>query len=220
MILRKKELVNPMKHVPLIVVLVCVVAACNLTSKLKSNSNNSSSSSSSSGNPSKIGDDPVEKPNPTAAQTAAIANGQEVKWDQQGITWTLPANWKKLDARNESLSYSGDGAFLTVQISLLPQMENLVDTSLKAMFEGAKTNQKIGKNDEVRWLELDGVRGVGFREAKPEMADDIRRLEWQAYRKYAGSTQLVTVILSSNGANFPKHEDELYGILYSTKIVH
>ena len=42
----------------------------------------------------------------------------------------------------------------------------------------------------------------------------------EAYRKYAGSTQLVTVILSSNGANFPKHEDELYGILYSTKLVH
>jgi hypothetical protein len=80
-----------MKHIPLIVALVLVVAACNLTNKLKSNSN-SNSSSSSSGNPTKIGDDPVEKPKPTAAQTAAIANGQEVKWDQQGITWTLPAN--------------------------------------------------------------------------------------------------------------------------------
>ena len=211
-----------MKNLLAIVLLVLVVAACNLTNKLKtnSNSNSSSSSSSSSGNPTKIGDDPVEKPAPTSAQLAAIANGQDVKWDQQGINWTLPANWKKQDVRNESLSYSGNGAFLTVAISPLPQMENLVDTSLKAMFEGAKTNQKIGKNDEVRWLELDGVRGVGFRESKPEMADDIRRLEWQAYRKYAGSTQLVTVILSSNGANFPKHEDELYGILYSTKLVH
>ncbi len=209
-----------MKNVLAILVLVLVVAACNLTNKLKTNSNSNSSSSSSSSNPTKIGDEPVEKPAPTAAQMAAIANGQEAKWDQQGITWTLPANWKKQEVRNESLSYGGNGAFLTVAISPLPQMENLVDTSLKAMFEGAKTNQKIGKNDEVRWLELDGVRGVGFRESKPEMADDIRRLEWQAYRKYAGSTQLVTVILSSNSANFPKHEDELYGILYSTKLVH
>jgi hypothetical protein len=208
-----------MKHIPLIVALVLVVAACNLTNKLKSNSN-SNSSSSSSGNPTKIGDDPVEKPKPTAAQTAAIANGQEVKWDQQGITWTLPANWKKQDVRNETLSYGGNGAFLTVAISVMPQMESLVDTSLKAMFESAKLQQKIGKYDEVRWLELDGLRGVGFREAKPEMADDIRRLEWQAYRKYAGSTQLVTLILSTNGAGFPKHEDELYGILYSTKVVH
>ena len=208
-----------MKHVPLIVMLVFVVAACNLTNKLKSNGNSNSSSSSSS-NPTKIGDDPVEKPNPTAAQQAAIANGQEAKWDQQGITWTLPANWKKQDVRNESFSYSGNGAFLTVAISPLPQMENLVDTSLKAMFESAKTQQKIGKYDEVRWLEIDNVRGVGFRESKQEMGDDIRRLEWQAYRKYAGSTQMITLILSTNSANFPKHEDELYGILYSTKIVH
>ncbi len=209
-----------MKKVSALVLLFFVVAACNLTSKLKSNSNNNSSSSSSSGNPAKIGDDPVEKPNPTAAQQAAIANGQEAKWDQQGITWTLPANWKRGDVRNESFTYNGNGAFLTVAISPLPQMENLVDTSLKAMFESAKTQQKIGKYDEVRWLEIDGVRGVGFRESKQEMAGDIRRLEWQAYRKYAGSTQMITLILSSDSGNFPKHEDELYGILYSTKIVH
>ena len=80
--------------------------------------------------------------------------------------------------------------------------------------------QKIGKYDQVRWVEIDGLRGVEFRESKPEMADDIRRLEWQAYRKYAGQNQLVTLILSTNGANFQKHQDELYGILYSMKIVH
>jgi hypothetical protein len=212
---------DPMKNLIPLALLVFVVAACNLSSKLKpGNSNESSTSSPSSGSTSKVGDEPVEKPNPTAAQTAAIAGGDDVKWDQQGITWTVPANWKKLSVSNEGLSYGGNGAFLTVNISVLPQMEDLVDVSLKAMHEGAKTNAKIGKNDEVKWLELDGVRGVQFRESKPEMADDIRRLEWQGYRKYAGSTQLVTVILSSNGANFPKHEDELYGILYSTRLVH
>src|SRR6266481_3448983 len=206
-----------MKKVSLIVAMVFVVAACNLSEKFKKSSTSNSNSSSSSSNPSKIGNDPVEQPNPTAAQSAAIANGQTVKWDQQGITWTMPANWKKQDVRNETLSYGGDGAFLSVVVSVMPQMDKFTDVSIKAMYEGAKTNQKIGKNDEVRWLALDGVRGVGFRESKPEMADDIRRLEWQAYRKFAGSTQLVTVILSSDGANFPKHEDELYGILYSTK---
>jgi hypothetical protein len=212
-----------MKNLIPLGLLVLVVAACNLSSKLKSNKNGESpgsSTSSSSNSSSSLGDDPVEKPNPTAAQTAAIAGGEEVKWDQQGITWTLPANWKKLSVSNEGLNYGGNGAFLTVSISVLPQMENLVDVSLKAMHEGAKTNAKIGKNDEVKWLELDGVRGVQFRESKPEMADDIRRLEWQAYRNFAGSTQLVSIILSSNGGNFPKHEDELYGILYSTKLVH
>jgi hypothetical protein len=209
-----------MKHLPLIVAMVFVLAACNLSSKLKNTNSSNSYSSSSSSNPAKVGNDPVEVPNPTAAQTAAIANGNEVKWDQQGLTWTLPANWKKQDVRNESLSYGGDGAFLSVVVSVMPQMEKFTDVSIKAMYEGAKTNQKIGKNDEVRWLQLDGVRGVGFRESKQEMAGDIRRLEWQAYRTYAGSTQLVTMILSTNSGDFPKHEDELYGIMYSTKIVH
>jgi len=207
-----------MKKVSLIVAMVFVVAACNLSEKFKKSGTSNSNSSSS--NPSKIGNDPVEQPNPTAAQTAAIANGQTVKWDQQGITWTMPANWKKQDVRNETLSYGGDGAFLSVVISVMPQMEKFTDVSIKAMYEGAKTNQKIGKNDEVRWLALDSLPGVGFRESKQEMAGDIRRLEWQAYRTYAGNTQLVTMILSTSDSAFPKHEDELYGIMYSTKIVH
>lgn len=208
-----------MKHLPWILGLVLVVAACNLTNKLRSSSNSGSSSTSSS-NPSKVDGEPVEKPNPTAAQQAAIANGQDVPWDQQGITWRLPANWNKVDVRNESFTYSGGGAHLTVAISVMPQMESLVDTSIKAMYEAAKTQQKIGKYDEVKWLELDGVRGVQFRESKQEMAGDIRRLEWQGYRKYAGSTQLVTMILSTDSGEFAKHQDELYGVMYSTKIVH
>lgn len=213
-----------MRQLTVIALMVFFVVACNLSDKFKrsetSSSNSSSNSNSSTSNTGTTADEPAEKPNPTAAQMAAIANGQEVKWDQQGITWTLPANWKKLSVSTESFSYGGDGAFLTVAVSVMPQMEKLTDISIKAMHEGAKTNQKIGKNDEVKWMEIDGVRGVQFRESKPEMADDIRRLEWQAYRTFAGSTQLVTLILSSNGANFPKHEDELYGILYSTKLVH
>ena len=210
-----------MKHVPVVVAMVLVVAACNLTSKLKNtNSANSNSSSTSSRGGSKLGNDPVEKANPTAAQTAAIANGQDVKWDQQGITWRLPASWKTETVRNEMFSSGGGGAFLSVNVSVMPQMENLQEVSIKAMYDGAKTQQKIGKYDQVRWLELDGLRGVGFRESTQEMPGDIRRLEWQAYRTYAGSTQLVTMILSSNSGDFAKHEDELYGILYSVKIVH
>jgi hypothetical protein len=99
-------------------------------------------------------------------------------------------------------------------------MASLTETSIKAMHEAAKTQQKIGKYDEVKWLALDGVRGLEFRESKQEMTDDIRRLEWQAYRTYAGNTQLITMILSTNSGDFAKHEDELYGILYSTKVVH
>ena len=205
-----------MKKLLALFALASVVLACNLTGKKGGNSNSSSSSSGTSS----VDGEPVEKANPTAAQAAAIANGQTTTWEQQAITWTLPANWKKVDVRNESLSYGGGGAFLSVAISVMPQMASLVDTSIKAMYEAAKTQQKIGKYDEVKWLELDGVRGVEFRESVQERPDDIRRLEWQAYRTFGGSTQLITMILSTNSGDFPKHQDELYGILYSTKVTH
>jgi hypothetical protein len=209
-----------MKQLPLIVAMVFAVAACNLTNKFKkTDATNSNSSSTSSNNPSKMGDEPVEKAAPTAAQTAALANGQEAKWDQQGITWTLPPNWKKQEVRNETLSYGGDGAFLIVNISTM-DASFPTDISIKAMHEGAKTEFKNGKYDEVKWLELDGVRGVEFRQSKQEMAGDIRRLEWQAYRTYAGQSQMVTMILSTSDSAFPKHEDELYAIMYSTKVIH
>ena len=209
-----------MKHVPSIIALVLIVAACNLSNRFKtSNNSNSSTSPSSSSDKSVTGGEPVEKPNPTAAQTAAIANGQEVKWDQQGITWTVPANWKKQDVRNETLSYAGGGAFLSANISTMDSSFP-TDVSIKAMSEGARTEKKNGKYDEVKWLALDDLRGLEFRQSKQERPDDIRRLEWQGYRTYAGQTQLVTIILSTNDTSFPKREDELYGILYSTKIVH
>ncbi len=208
-----------MKHATLIVALVFAVAACNLTSKLRQSGSSNSNSSSSSTNPTKIGDDPVEKPAPTAAQTAALANGQEVKWDQQGITWTLPPEWKKQSVSTNSFNFGGDGAFLIVNIS--PMDESFpTEISLRGFHEGAKVRKKNGEVDQLKWLELDGVRGVQFRESKPEDASGPRRLQWMTYRKYAGQTQLVNVMLSSSGNNFPKHLDEFYGILYSTKLVH
>jgi hypothetical protein len=215
-----------MRHIPLIVAMVLVVAACSLTNKFNktetsnSNSNSNSSSTSSTGNPSKIGEDPVEKPAPTAAQTAALANGQDVKWDEQGLTWTLPAGWKKQSVSNTLFNYStGTEAFLIVSISpMAPDFPT--EISLKASHEAAKVRMKNGEVDELKWLELDGVRGVEFRESKPQMAGDIRRLQWMTYRKFAGQTQLVNFILSGNGDKFTKHEDELYGILFSTKLVH
>lgn len=205
-----------MKKILALFALLSVALACSLMGRKGNNTN----SSSSSGTSTSTDGEPVEKANPTAAQQAAIANGQTVTWEQQGITWTLPASWRKNDVRSETLSYSGGDMHLSVNISVMPQMANLVEQSNKAMYEGAKTQQKIGKYDEVRWLEIDGVRGVGFRESVQERPDDIRRLQWQAYRTYAGSTQLINMILSTNSGDFSKHQDTLYGVLYSTKVVH
>lgn len=212
-----------MKQLTAIAVMVLLVAACNLSSKLKksetSSSNSSSNSNSSTSNTGTADDEPAEKPNPTAAQTATLANGQEVKWDEQGISWTLPAGWKKMSVSANSFEYGANGAFLIVSISALGS-DFPTEISLRGFHEGAKVRKKNGEVDELKWLELDGVRGVQFRESKPQMGDDIRRMQWMTYRKYANQTQLVNVMLSSTGGKFDAHQDELYAILYSTKLVH
>jgi len=69
-------------------------------------------------------------------------------------------------------------------------------------------------------LEIDGLKGVQFRESDPEKPDGIRRLQWLAYRKYAGQVQMVNVMLSTSGKDFLKHQDAMYGVLYSTKVAH
>ncbi|HEX8746831.1 MAG TPA: hypothetical protein VF717_06490 [Pyrinomonadaceae bacterium] len=210
-----------MKQIPLLLFLAFSLSLCNLTERFtgtkteNSNSGTGSSGSSKSGSSS---GEAAEKPNPTAAQKAALDGGQEVKWDQQGITWTLPANWRKVSIEKLSFNYGASPTFMGVSIS--PMADDFpADASINAFYKGAQDRMKNGEVDELKWLELDGLKGVQFREANPDKPDDLRRLQWMAYRKYAGQTQLINIILSSNGQTFPKVQDALYGVLYSTKIV-
>ena len=210
-----------MKSFSALVVLGLALSLCNLTSKLKpsTNSNDPGKSTTSSSDTSAD----VEHPTPTAAQTEALAGGENVKWDQQGMSWTVPAKWKEASSESKMLVWrspgGADAANLIVSISALDE-KFPTEVSLKAFYDGAKTRQKNGEVDEVKWVEIDGLKGVQFRESNPEKPDDFRRLQWMAYRKYAGQVQLINLMLSTNGRGFPKHQDAMYGVLYSTKVVH
>jgi hypothetical protein len=216
-----------MKLIPMIVALGLLLSLCNLVEKFKGGKNENGSSSSSStekGKSDKNGLPPADKPEPTAAQSAAIAGGQSVTWNQQAITWTLPAKWTEV-SNSSSVSFnwkspgSWDAGFIIGSISPMGA-DFPTDISLKATFDGAVADQKNGKYEEVKWLELDGIRGILTREPLMESKDDARRLQWRAYRKYAGQVQLISIILSSQSQHFDMHKDALHGILYSTKIVH
>jgi hypothetical protein len=229
-----------MKRIIAIVGLACLLASCSKVGQKFDQSNSGSPGAATSANsaPSTgasttatgttssadvTGGQEVERPAPSASQLAALEGGQEVKWDQQGMTWTVPKDWKKMSVETKSLLWSsrsgGDLGSLIVNIS--PMDESFpTDTSLKAFYDGAVTRKKNGEVDEVRWLELDGVKGVAFREAVPEGQDDARRLQWLAYRKYAGQTQMVNLMLATAGRSFEKYQDTFYAILYSTKLVH
>ena len=209
-----------MKQIPVLLVLGFALSLCNLTNKLKTSTNSNapgkSASSSDSGGE-------AEHATPTASQTQALAGGQPVKWDQQGMSWTVPPQWKQVTNESKELVWHSPGGSEAANliVSISPMDESFpTDISIKAFYDQAKSRAKNGEVDEVKWLEIDGLKGVEFREANPEQPDGIRRLQWMAYRKYAGQVQLVNLMLSTNGKGFPKHQDEMYGIMYSTKIVH
>ena len=139
------------------------------------------------------------------------------------MSWSVPAKWTQLE--NESKSFvwrspgGDDAASLNVNIS--PMDDSFpTESSIQAFYDGEKTRAKNGEVDELKWVEIDGLTGVQFREANPEKPDGFRRLQWLAYRKYLGQVQMINLMLATNGKGFDLHKDAMYGILYSTKITH
>ena len=206
-----------MKPILAVLLIGFALSLCNLSERFKKGSSSSGTSSSSSSS----SDGPVERGQPTAAQTAAIAGGNEAKWDRQAMSWTVPSNWT--EEENESKSFmmrspgGADAASLIVSIS--PMDESFpADSSLQAYYDSAKSQAKNGEVDEVKWVEIDGVKGVQFREANKEKPDDHRRLHWMTYRKYTGQLQYINVMLATQNKDFDRHKDAMYGVLYSMKL--
>ncbi|HEU4710435.1 MAG TPA: hypothetical protein VFS76_02665 [Pyrinomonadaceae bacterium] len=208
-----------MKQIALVLFIGFVLSLCNLSERFKKGSAGSGSSTS-------VSSDSGGKAEPaqlTAAQTAAIAGGKEVKWDRQGMSWTVPANWTETTNESKTFTWRSPGGFdaASLIVTISPMTEEFpVEASLDAYFEQAQGRAKNGEVDEVKWVEIDGLKGVQFREAKPEKPDDFRRLQWLAYRKYLGQVQGVNVMMASNGTGFEQHKDAMYGVLYSMKIAH
>jgi len=192
---------------------------CGLQERLKgiSGSTPSNSNVATSGSNSSTTAPTAEKAKPSAVQQAVIDGGTEAKWDDQGLSWKLPAGWKKMSIAKESFNYSSpDNAFLLVNISSLSDSFP-VDVSLKAYYEQAMQQLKNGKYEAVKMVEIDGITGVEFVEAPPAGKDDPRRHQWIGYRKYLGQTQMLNIMTSTKGANFGKHTDDFPAILYSMK---
>ena len=160
-----------------------------------------------------------ETPALTDAQRAFQESGKDVKWDEQGIGWRIPASYHKLSQDRNSFNWTGaDNAAMLINISPLSE-DFPVDASIKANYDGTVTRMKNGEVERVRYLEIDGVRGVEFVEAKKDAKDDSRRHQWLAFRKYAGQTQMLNFMLAARDSAFEKHRDEFAAILYSSKIV-
>jgi len=208
-----------MKHIVAVVLIGFALSLCNLSEKLhkgNSNSGSSGSGSSSSGGSAEPG-------RATAEQIAALSGGQQINWERQGMSWTVPPGWTETENESKSFTWrspgGGDAASLIVSIS--PMSDNFpTDSANDAAYEQAKDRAKNGEVDEVKWVEIDGVKGVQFREASQEHPDAPRRLQWLSYRKYLGQVQGINLMLATQSKDFERHKNALYGVLYSTKITH
>jgi hypothetical protein len=210
-----------MKSLLALAVLSFALAFCGLGDKIKQLSGGgtpANSNSQTSGPKSPTGGDTAEKATPTSEQQAIADGGEKTSWDDQGMSWMLPKGWKKMTATKASFNYSSpDLAFLLVNISDMPS-NFPAETSLKATYESSVDQLRTGKYEKVRYLEIDGIKGVEFIEAMPEAKSDPRRHQWIAYRTYQGNNQMLNVMLSTKGSNFEKHNNDFPAILYSMKI--
>jgi len=209
-----------MKHIVALVFIAFALSLCNLSERLhKGNSNagpSGSGASSSSGGSAEPG-------RATAEQIAALAGGQQIKWERQGMSWTVPAGWTEQENESKSFMWrspgGADAASLIVSIS--PMSDSFpTEAANDASYQQAKDRAKNGEVDEVKWVEIDGLKGVQFREASQEHPDAPRRLQWLSYRKYLGQVQGINLMLATQSKDFEHHKNALYGILYSTKITH
>ncbi len=209
-----------MKSILSLGIIMFALTFCGLGEKLKQLSGGSANSgtNSSSTSSSKTSSGDAETPKPTAAQQSIMDGGTETAWEAQGISWRLPAGWKKMQVLKETLNYGSPATgFLNASISVMP--DNFPsETSVEATFTQATEQLKQGKYESVRWLEIDGVKGVEWIEAMPEIKDGARRHQWIAFRNYLGQNQQLNIMLSTDGDKFDKHRDTFAAIMYSMKI--
>ena len=211
-----------MRSVLTLLLITFLATFCGLGEKLKSLSGSSNTSSNSSSGPvktdGKTSDATVEKAKMTSEQQAIADAATETKWEDQGISWRLPAGWKKTDMDKENARFSSsDGAFLIPTISIMSD-DFPSDVSLKATYDSALQQLKNGKYEAVKYLEIDGIKGVEWLETMPEDKSDPRRHQWIAFRNYLGQNQQLNIMLSTKGSNFDKHRTDFPAIMYSMKI--
>ena len=211
-----------MKSIVSLGLIIFALTFCGLGDRLKQLSSSGGSGNSNSA-PAGASKDPsaggtVEKPAPTAAQQAIMDSSTQVDWGEQGISWKLPAGFKKLGVMKESFNYGSPATgFLIASISVMP--DNFpAETSIDAYYTQALEQLKQGKYESVRWLEIDGVKGVEWIESMPEIKDGARRHQWIAYRRYLGQNQNLNIMVSTDGDKFEKQRDTFAAIMYSMKI--
>jgi len=144
-----------------------------------------------------------------------------VKWAKYGMSFKVPAVWRKTDEDEEGLSYVGPGNLkLFVHVALYKEEYGgfSIEHETESFYED---HRKAGEQD-LRYLEIDGLKGVHYLrddrtwDARYRMYD-AKLIIWNGQRIYKGSRQIITINMSSPAGSFGKDRDTLYQILQSIK---
>lgn len=149
------------------------------------------------------------------------ATGQTVALSEQGISFRLPKDWQNdgeplATDRAWFQRWNGpDKLVLTVYISdYKPEYKQ---DSIKDSLNNYYNEQKRSGGKDVRYLEINGVRGVHYQSA----LDEVKTLavKWGAQYIYKGKRRILEMSLLCPNSNFTTRREELYGILNSIQFL-
>jgi Biopolymer transport protein ExbD/TolR len=154
------------------------------------------------------------------------AGGQRVTLSEQGISFVQPVGWRRdesAEANEGEFAWHGpDRTMLRVQVAFARPEDT--SGSIEEETDRFYRDHKEGGSEDVRLLEIDGVRGVHF------LVDDewpyggyemerSRFIRWSGQRMYRGRRQIIFAVLSSPVRSFSRHRATLYGILNSIRFI-
>jgi biopolymer transport protein ExbD len=157
------------------------------------------------------------------------AGGRTVTLKEQGMSFAIPVGWRKDDESIEvervSFGWRGpDNTSFALSVSMY-RPEDKPEYGNRSIEDETNSFYRDHKADEdLRFLEIDGVRGVHFRRDSEDWNWDALKnsryqkelhafMKWNAQRMYGGKRQVISADLSCPARSFAKDQDTLYGIL-------
>src|SRR5215213_7327076 len=128
-----------MKNILLVLLIGFALSLCNLSGKFKKDASTSGASGSGSS-----GGGTAERGQPTAEQTAALAGGQQAKWDRQGMSWTMPAGWTEQENESKSFMWRSPGSDAANLIVSISPMDENFPTDPQPWYDQAQSRAKNG----------------------------------------------------------------------------
>jgi len=154
----------------------------------------------------------------TRSNQQTVLNGQTIRWQKYGITFTVPPNWTKDTTLSDREDRLGDHTTdeQTWRGAKDQRFEMLVDTcetdfpaSIDEMLAAdLKSSAGNSAYQDVRYLEINGVKGLSWRQG-----DDLN-IRWLTYRHYKNKAQMIGITAAGSQNDL----DLLTKILMSTKI--